>query len=300
VVPGGHFEVERPRQVVPMLEGLLFTEMGHQDGVDEAVNPYRVLNITGTGDGGFVYRVSFPASSDGSEFTLTRDVTPPAFQLGAIEDITHNSFYVETTTDEPALGVLWIERADVEEPRTVEHRTSSPSLIQKFPIRGLFPDTPYRFHVEFHDWAGNTAVSDWVEFTTAPRLIGESPVIHGVFPEPNATLAGPVDAIEASFDPVGGAFADGGVRLFVNLQEVTSETQLSSGGLRYAPEGGLEPGMHVVRLELLNTANATAELRWTFTVEEVEMEALSAVPVSLVLLLVMVASVVSRRVKVRA
>lgn len=270
VIPGGHFDVAWPRQVVPMVDGAFFTEAPNPQGVDEGQNPYHVLNITSGDDGGFTYRLGFPLSSESGavELLLQRDVEPPSYQIGPVQNVTHNSFYVETETDEPALGTLWIRPVDADPEEAVRHVTTSPSFTQKFPTRGLQSNISYVFHVELTDWAGNVATSHAVEFETNERIVGAAPLIHSVSPGPDAVVQGSPEAIEVQFDAVDGEIGPDGARLFVNLQEVTSRVTVDPQGLRYVAEVPFEPGQHVVRLELANTAGGESEKRWSFTVAE--------------------------------
>lgn len=265
-----HFDVERERQVVPLVDEQLFSEVPSTQNVDQGVNPYRVLNITRHDDGSFTYRLSFPVNEQDGQavLLLERDVTPPGHTVGEVQDITYNSFFVQTTTDEPAYAVLWIRPADAEPDAAVEHRTTTPSFTQNFPVVGLQPETEYVFHVEFMDWAGNKATSADVAIKTAPLIIGESPQILSVHPEPDSRFDVPPEAIEATFDPVEGEIGQGGVRLFVNLQEVSWDVALQPGIVRYVPAEPFEPGEHVVRIELTNTVNGEASMRWSFIVEE--------------------------------
>ncbi len=271
VVPAEHFDVERSRQVVPMVDETFFSHRSTPQRVDEAENPSRVVNIT-TGEGGDItYRVAFPGDPDSElKFSLTRDVAPPGFEVGPVQNVTHNSFYVETETDEPALGTLRVWRSDEASSDAVEHPTQTPSVTQRFPIRGLQSDTGYRFHMVFEDWAGNQIESDAVDLTTASKDVGESPLIHRVSPEPDATLDEPPESIEAEFEAVEGSFGSGGVRLFVDLDEVTAQSTFDEERIRYAPSEPLEAGGHVVRLELVNSAGGEADMRWEFTVDEPE------------------------------
>lgn len=272
VAPAGHFDVERRRQVVPRVDDALFSPVSSPDRVDETENPSRVVNITRLEDGTFVYRVAFPGNADPDfmRFSLERDVDPPAHGIGPVQNLSHNSFYLETETDEPALATLWIWRSDAEPGDAVEHPTQTPSLTQRFPVRGLQPETGYRFHVAFEDWAGNAVDSEPVDLTTAAQVVGERPVIHRVVPEPDAVLPEPPEAIEAEFEPVDGTFGPEGVRLFLDLDEVTAQATYDEEGIRYAPSDPLEPGPHVVRLELVNSAGGETDMRWEFTVSGVE------------------------------
>lgn len=285
VVPAGHFDVERKRQVVPSVDGALFSPLSTQDRVDEAENPSRVVNITHSEDGSFVYRVAFPGApdSDPMRFSLDRDVEPPAHEVEPVQNVSHNSFYVETETDEPALGTLRIWRSDAESSDAVEHLTQTPSLKQRFPIRGLQSDTGYRFHVTFEDWAGNKVESRVVDLTTTAQLAGERPVIHRVSPEPDAVLSEPPAAIEAEFEAVNGTIGSNGVRLFVDLSEVTAQSTFDEERIRYAPSEPLDPGGHVVRLELVNSAGGETDMRWEFTVGEPESDE-TPLPFTVVLL----------------
>ncbi len=269
-IPAGHFDVARPRQVVPETGQGLFMEVQDAGRVDEGKNPSRLVNITGQEDGAFVYHLAFPVDPETgqAQLSLTRDVDPPGSTLGPVQNVTHNSFYVATNTSEPAWGVLWVRPADAAPDDAVQHPTQTPSFDQRFPIVGLKPETEYVFHVEFRDWAGNVASSGEHNLTTEPLVIGPSPRILSVDPEPGAALNGPPDAIEAEYDPVAGGFGARGVRLFVDLEEVTSQTEIGNDSLRYVPREPLDPGLHVVRLELENTERGEAFERWEFTVEE--------------------------------
>lgn len=283
-VPVGYFDVERRRQVVPETGEGLFVEVNDPGLVDEGENPGRLLNITSEGDGDFVYHLSFPvqAATGEAELSLRRDVTPPQTTVGPVQNVTHRSFYVETNTSEPAWGVLWVRPADAPPEDAVEHRTQTPSFLQRFPIVGLRPATEYVFHVETRDWAGNEAPSESHNLTTEQRVVGPSPQILSVRPEPDAVLNGPPEAIEADYDAVAGGFGPRGVRLFVDLEEVTNQATIEGDSLRYVPPEPLEPGLHAVRLELENTENGEAFERWEFTVQE---NAESPAPWAVVLLL---------------
>lgn len=263
----GAFDVERREQVVPTLlpaadDYPLFRRFPNPE-VWTADAPVRVFHYFEK-DGRATLRLGIPAIENAT-LALTRDVTPPAFTVGAPQDLAAGGFYLETTTQELALADL--QRREMGEPEWVRNPTTEYHLLQRFPIQGLDPDTEYETRVVFTDWAGNEATSP-VRLVRTPALPPvERPVVTPLAPAPNATAEAGGVVVSArieSSSPV----AASGVRVFFDLREVREGIELREGVVSFRPVSPLKSGTHVVAIEATNEAGGTGHARWTFDVAE--------------------------------
>lgn len=268
----GWFGVERARQVVPASRTAgvpdddwhLFVVVP-ADALADAPRGARLANLTG-GPVNPSLRLVLPvsATTGEAELELRRDARAPSFEVGAVQDVTHFSFYLETTTDEPALATVLVRPAaggaEVPFPTTIASR------LQRFPVQGLEPDAAYVFRVAFEDWAGNTAASPESRMRTLPRPVLPAPIISGRTPPPDATVAGPVGLVAVDFTGPAPRGLDG-VRAFVDKTAVFPEDiTLLPGRVEVRVAPALGPGKHSVGFDLTSAEGGTVEDSWSFTV----------------------------------
>lgn len=269
----GAIDVERVRQIVPMLHVAdtdypLFTWVPRVDLWD-VDGPARLTNGTGE-EGSYVIRVGIPGPAEG-RLELVRDVTPPVFTVGEIEDLTHFKFYQETHTNELAYADLQIQRADGSRD-VVQNPTPALHVFQRFPIQGLDADTEYTARVKFTDWAGNVAWSEPYTVKTPPRPMLPAPILTILSPQPNATMQpGEPIVIEATIEG-NGTVAPSNIRLFLDKREVREDMVYVDGLFRYTPREPLAVGTHVIRIEVVDSDGGEAATQWTFTVRDPTME----------------------------
>lgn len=269
LVSDGAWPVERPRQLVPeaRASGIpdddwhFFTEV--QDVTDSAAWA-RVTNISAEGKR-VAFALAFPVNTTLHEAGLrvTRDTAPPGFTVGPVADLTHFSFYLETTTTEYALANLVIRELPAGEP--VPNPTSVFARLQRFPVQGLDADADHAFHVEFTDWAGNTARSPDQRVHTLPRPVLPAPVVTAREPPPNATLAAPVRQVALNFTGPPPRWP-GGVAVFIDKLPVHEGVSLGPGRVEVALPRPLGPGPHTVGIELTTPEGGLAVERWGFEV----------------------------------
>jgi hypothetical protein len=263
VASDGYFAVERARQVVPEVRDTeererwrFLTEVDEPDPAGGyAVN----LTLEGT-----QARVALAFPVNGStELRLTRDVASPGFTVGPVQNLTHQSFYLETTTTEYARANLVVRPAGGGE--EIPSPTVLYSLLQRFPVQGLRPDTAYVLRVEFEDWARNAARSPDQDLRTLPAPVLPAPVVTAREPAPDSILPGPVDRIAVNFTgPAPASVAD--VRVFVDKVPTSEGLALQPGRLEVRLRAPLGPGPHSVGVELTSEQGGTAVERWSFQV----------------------------------
>lgn len=270
------FDVERPRQVVPHLhldasephcasapgacEYTLF-EMVPRTAVWDVDGPARIANVT-TEAGAIVLRIGVPGPVNAT-LSLVRDVRAPGFTLGNVTNVTHIGFLQTTTTDELAIADLQVREKGASE--WVQNPTAVYHVLQRFPIQGLDADTEHEARVVFTDWAGNVATSETYTVRSAPLPDVSPPVITPLEPAPNATLNATDVVIRARIETAE-PLAEGGIRLFFDLREVTSNLVYLDGVLSYTPRDALAPGPHRVSVEAMNAQGIRGDARWSFTV----------------------------------
>lgn len=289
------FEVARTKQLVPHLlldarepscvrtacEYTLFEEVPGLD-VRNVDGPARIANVTDE-DGARVLRLGVPGPVNAT-LSLERDVEPPQFTLGEPENVTHIGFLFVTRTDELALADLQIREAG-STGELVQNPTAVPHVLQRFPVQGLDADTPYEFRLVFTDWAGNVATSELLSVRSAPAPVVPAPAVTPLSPAPNETVEAGAVVIRARIDTPDAPLADGGIRLFLDLREVTSDLRYEGGVLTYAPTTTLLPGKHRVSVEVVNTMNGKGDARWSFDVAGAESTARETpLPVAVVVL----------------
>jgi hypothetical protein len=268
------FDVERPRQMVPSLvvpdtEFPLFHAYPN-DRVWEADGPARVVNVTGSADA-IVLRLGVDGPANRT-LLIERDVAPPGFTLGEVTNLTHFSFYQETTTDEMALADLQVTRVGAA--AHVENPTPDYHIRQRFPVQGLDPASEYDIRVVFTDWAGNSVASDPYRVTTAPRPPAPLPLVEPLSPTPNATVPEGGVVISARIQAVDSPLAENGIRLFYDKREITSDLRYEDEVLTFTPPTASR-GLHSVAVEVTNEAGGLGVARWTFVVGD---EGRSATP----------------------
>lgn len=299
----GVFDVERPRQAVPLIhldeheaicqeratrgpcDYTLFYQFPNER-VWDVDGPARVFHVNGTADD-IVLRLGIPGPTNAT-LVLERDVTPPGFALGEVANVTPISFYQETRTDEFALADLQVREKGTEE--WIQNPTTLYHVLQRFPVQGLDPDTEHEARVVFTDWAGNTATSETYTVRTPPRPQGVKPVVTPLAPAPNSTVEVGSVVIRAAVDDQGVGLADGGLRLFFDLREVREDLVYQDGVLSYTPRTALAPGRHTVSVEATSAEGGTGTARWTFEVAGATRNESPATPaLALVVLLALVA-----------
>lgn len=264
-IPHGLFDVDRPQQIVPMVNVSashypLFNKFPRDD-LWNADAPAQVYRYIEDGDA-TVLRLGFPGPLNGT-FTLSRDTEPPVFEIGPVEDLVHRGFYQETTTDELAKADLRVR--PVEGGLERENPTATFAYLQKFPVHGLDPETEYEVWIIFEDWAGNTARSDTYTVTTPPRPMAPPATITPLAPQPNATHVAPDVTIEVAIEAETRASVED-VRLFIDARQVDPTWDRAEGLLTYAPAAPLEEGRHRVSVEVTDAHGNVQHRQWAFWV----------------------------------
>lgn len=270
----GAFDVERPRQVVPTLEveGIaypLFYPFPNER-VWEVDGPARVFHVHEE-EGAIVLRLGVPGPANGT-LALTRDVTPPAFELGEVTNLTHFSFYRETRTQELAYADLQVREKGTEE--WVRNPTPAYHVLQRFPVQGLDPDTEYEVRVVFEDWAGNVATSEVHELRTPPIPPRPKPVVTPLAPAPNESVVAGGVVVRARVESPEAPVTS--VRLFFDLKEVEEGFSFENGTLTFYPRDLLTDGLHTVSVEATNAEGGMSFARWSFQVGEERRESPAA------------------------
>ena len=260
-------DVERPRQLVPTLvapgsEYPLF-EPYPDERVWEAEAAVRLFHAGGTGSD-VILRLGIPRGN--GTLTLQRDVTPPTYTLGPLENLTHRDFYQETRTGELALGDLQVREKGAQE--WVQNPTTLYHFRQRFPVQGLDPATEYEARVVFTDWAGNVATTPTYGFRTREAPVVPRPVVTILEPAANATLPNGTVVIRARIEANESPIQGGDIRFFLDKREVRESLVFEDGVFSYAPPSPLAPGPHSVSIEATNAAGGTGVARWSFAVED--------------------------------
>lgn len=293
-IPDGLFDVDRDHQVVPSVDVAadhypLFHKFPRDD-VWNADAPAQVYRFIDDGDD-TILRLGFKGPVAGT-FELTRDVTPPTYSLGPVEDLVHYGFYQQTTTDELARADLRVRPVDGGLER--ENPTPMFAYIQKFPVKGLDPETEYEARVVFEDWAGNNATSETYTVTTPPRPLAPVPTITLRSPAPGATDVPPDVAIEIGIESTSPDSVDA-VRLFLDVQQIESGWRLEGDTLRYKPDMPLEDGPHRVSVEVYDIHGNMHHEQWTFWVGPGPDQAEAPAPALVPLVMALVALAALRR-----
>lgn len=266
-VQAAGFDLARPRQLVPSLdlpgtEYPLFHAFPHER-VWEVDSPANVFFTQGTPDR-VVLRLGI-AGPRNVTLVLARDVAPPTFRIKEMRDLTHLSFYQETTTEELAYADLQVRAVGTQE--WVRNPTPQLHVLQRFPVQGLSPERDYEARVVFTDWAGNEATSEVYRFRTPAPPVGPVVTITPLAPAPNATLAPGVVTLRARVESPGTVGRDG-VRLFFDLKEVSDRVRFEGGEVSFTPDAPLSPGVHRVLVEATNEERGAGVAKWSFTIEE--------------------------------
>lgn len=282
---GTYFEVSRAKQARPEVANLalaqeranstqvfdpwfFFTEVS-PERVSDAGGRAHLANLTLAPER-LTLRLGFPVTTGNVTLRLVRDATPPTFIVREPERVAHNSFYVETETNEYAYADLVIRKASGGE--GVRNPTSAIALMQRFPIQGLDPETAYVFDVTFTDWSGNLARSPEFRVTTTVAPIAPKPEIVRVFPLPNTTIVETRPMIVVDY--VAGDYPVTTASLFLDKRpvdptRVAIEVMEGAGGVgaaTYALSEALSPGRHTVLVELSNAEGGMASRQWTFDI----------------------------------
>lgn len=286
IVIEGAFDVERSRQVVPKLivpheEYPLFTPIPRHVWDVDGVPRYGLYHANGTADAFTMWlglpgpRDDGPAAPFDARLQLDRDVVPPAISPGPIQDMTWRGFYQEATTDELALMDLVVccdpEGRVINNPTTIYH------FLHKFPIQGLDPEKTYETTFFAEDWAGNVAEAPTQTLTTPTKPVVPEPVVTPLSPAPDAKVEADDVLIEARIESPDIPLADGGIRFFLDKQEVRENLEFTNGTFRYRPATPLSPGIHSVGIEVTNAEGGEARAAWTFEVERARTPAPSIV-----------------------
>lgn len=248
------------RQMVPLLTGSHFVEVGDVATVDR---PAKVYNLTRS-NGTWNYALGLPGPGE-TNLTLTRDVTPPSIEFVSVGNHTEIGFDVVTDTSEPALATLYVYD-DGEQIQS--YPTPRPGPWQKFPVQGLDANTTYEVQVNASDWSGNQVTSPMRNVTTAPAPNPPKPIVTPISPEPNATVSADDVVVRASIDSNGSTVVKDGIRLFFDKERVdNSEITVENGTISYVPAPPLGDRKYFVSLEVENVAGGTGIARWSFTAQ---------------------------------
>lgn len=298
VEANGAFDIERPMQLLPSVDDTdrhpgsdhphphLFHPLYIND-VHETTGAAWVANVTGDAQA-FTLRLGLPGPGPAT-LTLQRDVTPPAFTLGDVEDITHVGFRLETATDEPAIADLRVKAPGVDE---VPFPTPAAAWTQTFPVQGLSANTTHDVRVAFTDWSGNQVWSDTFQVTTLPAPARTIPVITPTYPAPDAVVSGHRVRVLAEWSSPGAPVDPASVRFFFDKQEIRTDLRADGDGFAWEPAGRLAPGLHAVSLEVRSQDGGLGVAKWTFTVDG---EATTPLPAVLAVAALAVALWIQRR-----
>lgn len=262
----GTYEVERAMQIVPTLHvpGIAypFFYVVQREAVWDVDSPDRISNST-TKDGTHVIRLGIPGPANGT-LTLERDVTPPNFTLGAIQNVTHFGFYQESKTDEPALGDLQIRKVGATDWN--RNPTTELNYRQRFPVQGLSPNTTYEARLIVTDWAGNSITGSTYAVHSAPAPIIPMPRIVPLTPQPNSTAPSGDVVLSARVELDGLRLANSGLRIYLDKHAITEDLVFENGTLSYHPSTPLASGTHSVLMEATNAQGGLGRAQWTFTI----------------------------------
>lgn len=258
------FDVDRPRQLVPKVNGSHFTEHRGPD-LDATPEASPSFNLTRENQT-WVYKLEIPGPGE-QNLTLERDIQPPDVGIDPVENVTHYGFDVTTRTPEPAMGELVLERPDG---TTRTQATPTPGTPQHFPVIGLEENATYAFHVEVWDWSHNRARTDPQTVETLPAPNPPGPVLEVISPLPNQTVpAGEDVVIEVGFQAPEGSVNPAGINLFFDKEPIPSkDLEVRQDRLRYLVEGPLEPREYAISVEVPTEEGGLTVERWSVSVED--------------------------------
>jgi MYXO-CTERM domain-containing protein len=256
------FDVDRPRQLVPLLDGEHFVEVRDPARVDR---PGTVFNLSTEAEGSGSYQLGLPGSGE-ANLTLATDRAAPEIAVVSVGNHTDVGFDVTTDTSEAAMAELFVETPQGE--RVQSYPTNRPGLWQTFPVQGLEANTTYEIVVDAWDWSGNEVTSERVEVTTEPEPDPPDPVLEPVRPEPNATVSSTGVVVEASYSEEGWSIDESSVLVFFDKERVdASEVEVGDGSIVYRADGPLEAREYHVSVEADNEVGGTGVARWSFQVD---------------------------------
>lgn len=310
VVVRGGVDVVRARQLVPEVDDRgqhpdvehtqphFFAEI--QRNVTELDSPAHVVKFE-QADAGFTTHLGVKGPGP-AVLTLTRDVTPPSFDLADPNGITHFSFMQDATTDEYALAELRIVKTAGG--KEVIHRTPTPALAQSFPIQGLASDTDYTYWVTFTDWAGNNVTSEPRSLRTDVKPEFVAPIFANQEPAADA-YHDMVTTIKVSVSGQSPIRPDD-VLFFVDKKPVLNgftfepdRPGATSYQFVYHSLAPLSDGRHSVAVQVTDIDGGEGVSTWAFHVGEAPREATAGPMLSVLMLLVVGAAVLRRRVHER-
>lgn len=131
-----------------------------------------------------------------------------------------------------------------------------------FTVSQALPDATHLVKLTVADKAGNSTTSEW-QFGTA-----KPPVVSANTPKDVLLPAGSRPTISASFSDARAGINASSVRMIVNSEDVTAQSQVTVSGISYTPAQALVAGPYTVYLEVANTANASVNAVWGFEVDE--------------------------------
>jgi hypothetical protein len=181
-----------------------------------------------------------------------------------VQNLTHQSFYLETTTNEYSYADLVVRR--IPDGDAVRNPTTIPALLQRFPVQGLRPERDHVFWVNFTDWAGNLNRTPEMPLRTLPRPILPAPTITAVEPRPNATLGEAVRMVAVNFTGPAPPSADY-VNVFVDKVPTRDGLVLIEGRLAVTLAEPLGKGRHTIGVELRTREGGEASTQWAFEVQ---------------------------------
>lgn len=260
VVSHAYFTVAWPKQVRPDVDPRATVDVGTAEDVDEARLGTQMVNYTQSGQD-LVLRLTFPANGTAT-LRLERDVKAPNFTLDPIANLTHNSFFTRTHTDEYARADLILQPPTGE---PLRNPTVIWSFLQNFSVIGLRPDTTYMVHGVFHDWSDNTARSPAFAVRTLPLPDFPKPLVTAREPPANATLAQGPTLIAVNFTGPAPASTDG-VAFFVDKVPQHRGVALLEGRAELRLDQPLANGKHTASVELTSAEGGTTLERWEFQV----------------------------------
>jgi hypothetical protein len=264
----GAFDVERPQQVVPLLDDPanpfpLFHPFARAE-VWETDGPARVYHYSMDGAAS-VLRLQVPGPKE-AVLRLERDVTAPEYVLEAVTNVTRHAFSIETRTSEFAIGDMQRRPADGSG-GWVENPTPAFDRWQRFHVQGLAAGTMYVVQPVFTDWAGNRALAPTFEVTTLPPSAGPGPAFTIISPPADGRLErGSTTPIQVRVTATGDDLDETSLRFFLDLTEIHTGWTFAEGLLHYAPSDAYREGSHVATVEATTLDGARGHVRWTFHV----------------------------------
>lgn len=270
----GYFDVERARQVVPMLwvpheDFPLFSDIPRAVHDIDGVPRYGLYNLTFDGATAILHlglpgpREGGPNASFDALLSLTRDVTPPRITPGPVTDIEWRGFYQEARTDELTLMDLAVCCDARGEP--IHNPTQVYHVLHKFPIQGLDAEKRYDLDLSAEDWAQNVAHAPAYAVTTPARPIVPKPLVTPLTPAPDARVAeGDRVVISARIESPNVSLAENGIRFFLDKKPVNENLRYENGTFTYVAR--LDAGIHSANVEAVNAEGGMGYASWTFRV----------------------------------